>query len=80
MLRKKTKANDPGDWFAFARERLAAADSLWKHEGITPAGIECLQESVERYLKGYLVAKGWRLVKTHDLKRRKLRNLAPANG
>ena len=68
MLRKKTKANDPFDWFAFASERLKAADSLWNHEGLTSAGIECLQEAMERYLKGYLIAMGWRLIKTHDLK------------
>jgi HEPN domain-containing protein len=28
-----------------------------------------LQEAVERFLKGYLIAKGWTLVKTHDLER-----------
>lgn len=32
-------------------------------------GIELLQEAVERYLKGYLIAKGWRLERTHDLSR-----------
>ena len=29
--------------------------------------IELLQEAVERYLKGFLVAKGWKVKKTHDL-------------
>ena len=52
-----------------AQERIDSADSLWKHEGLTHTGIEALQEGVERYLKGYLVAKGWRLVRTHDLER-----------
>ena len=42
---------------------------LWKNEGLTAAGIELLQEAVERYLKGYLIAKGWTLIKTHDLER-----------
>jgi HEPN domain-containing protein len=69
MLRRKTKASQPADWFAFAEERLKAADLLWTHEDVTPSGIECLQESVERFLKGYLIGKGWRLVKTHDLER-----------
>jgi HEPN domain-containing protein len=69
MLRKQTSENDPADWFAFAEERVMAADSLWKDLGLTAAGIELLQEAVERYLKGYLIAKNWKLVKTHDLER-----------
>jgi HEPN domain-containing protein len=69
MLRKKTSAEDPADWFAFADERLTAADVVWKAEGLTATGIELLHEAVERYLKGFLVASGWRLVKTHDLER-----------
>ncbi len=36
---------------------------------MTALGIEALQESVERYLKGFLVGRGWTLVKTHDLER-----------
>ncbi|MBI2852241.1 MAG: HEPN domain-containing protein [Chloroflexi bacterium] len=27
-----------------------------------------LQQATEKYLKGYLIAKGWRLKKTHDLR------------
>ncbi|HYE33029.1 MAG TPA: HEPN domain-containing protein [Methylomirabilota bacterium] len=69
MLRKQTNASDPKDWFAFGAERLAAADLLHKHHGVTATGIETLQESVERFLKGYLIARGWALVKTHDLPR-----------
>ena|SRR6266566_1537590 len=67
MLRKRTSDKDPADWFAFARERVRSADVLHQHEGLTATGIEALQEGVERYLKGYLIAKRWRLVKTHDL-------------
>ncbi len=69
MLRKKTSEKDPSDWLAFAEERLMAADILWKMEGLTATGIESLQEAAERFLKGYLIAKGWELVKTHDLTR-----------
>jgi HEPN domain-containing protein len=36
-------------------------------EGLTSSGIELLQEAAERLLKGYLIAKGWHLVRTHDL-------------
>ncbi|MCX8091557.1 MAG: HEPN domain-containing protein [Verrucomicrobiae bacterium] len=67
MRRKVSNENDPRDWFYLAADRLRAADLLWKNEGLTASGIELLQEAVERLLKGYLVAKGWRLIKTHDL-------------
>ena len=67
MLKKQTSETDPADWFAFAEERLCGADVLWKAAGLTALGIEALQESMERHLKGYLVASGWRLVKTRDL-------------
>jgi len=69
MLRKRTNDQDPADWFAFAKERLRSVEILSKDAGVTAAGIELLQEGIERYLKGYLIAKGWALVKTHDLER-----------
>ena len=67
MLRKRSDEKDPADWFYLASDRLKAADLLWREEGLTAAGIEMLQEAVERYLKGYLIAKGWHLLKVHDL-------------
>lgn len=67
MLRKLSNESDPADWFYLATDRLRTADLVWNAEGLTASGIELLQEAVERYLKGYLVAKGWKLVKTHDL-------------
>src|SRR5437867_8939069 len=67
MLRKISSEGDPEDWFYLASARLRTADLVWKTEGLTASGIELLQEAVERYLKGYLVAKGWKLIKTHDL-------------
>lgn len=69
MLRKQTSDRNPADWFAFAEERMRAVDVLWKSEGLTAFGIEGLQEAIERYLKGFLIGKGWSLVKTHDLER-----------
>ncbi len=61
--------NNPEDWFYSASDRLRAADSLHKTEGLTHSGVELLQEAAERYLKGFLVAHGWRLARTHDLRR-----------
>ncbi len=67
MLRKQSDETDPADWFYLAEDRLKIADLAWAHEGLTASGLELLQEAVERFLKGFLIAKGWRLVKTHDL-------------
>jgi HEPN domain-containing protein len=67
MLRKQSSDKNPADWFYSASDRLKIADLAWASEGLTQSGIELLQESVERYLKGYLVAKGWILKRTHDL-------------
>ena len=67
MLGSLSDENNPAHWFERAADRLKVADLAWKHEGLTASGIELLQESTERYLKGYLIAKGWRLIKTHDL-------------
>ena len=58
MLRKLSNESDPADWFYLATDRLKTADLAWKVEGLTASGIELLQESVERYLKGYLIARG----------------------
>jgi HEPN domain-containing protein len=69
MLRRPTSETDPADWVALAAERLHGADVLWANLGLSALGIEALQEAAERYLKGFLIAKGWRLAKTHDLKR-----------
>lgn len=69
MLRRQTSANNPADWFELAAERLSIADLARANQGLTATGVECLQEAAERYLKGFLVAKGWTLEKTHDLER-----------
>jgi HEPN domain-containing protein len=62
-----THEDNPKDWFALAEERLRAADTLFAAHGPCFSAVELLQEAVERYLKGYLIAQGWKLEKTHDL-------------
>jgi HEPN domain-containing protein len=63
----RTDENNPEDWLKSARSRLASADRLFAEEGASEAAIELLQESTERFLKAYLIARGWRLRKIHDL-------------
>jgi hypothetical protein len=63
----KTSETNPSDWLLLAEERLTAADTLFHALGGTLSCIELLQESIERYLKGYLISKGWELRKIHSL-------------
>jgi len=63
----KTDEKNPEDWMFLARERLQAADALFQALGATYSGVELLQEAVERFLKAYLISKGWELQKIHNL-------------
>ena len=65
----KTDENNPQDWFLLAKERLEKADALFAQFGASYSGVELLQEAIERYLKGFLVAGGWPLERIHDLNR-----------
>ena len=48
---------------------MESADALVESRGICLSAVELLQESVERYLKGYLISRGWKLERIHDLNR-----------
>jgi HEPN domain-containing protein len=63
----KTDETNPHDWLILARERLTSADALFQSLGATLSGIELLQEAIERFLKGFLISKGWKLQKIHNL-------------
>ena len=63
----RTSESNPDDWYQLAADRIRAADLLIAEPGISYAGVELLHEAVERYLKGYLISKGWALRRTHDL-------------
>ncbi len=65
----KTSEANPEHWFLLASERLASADALYETRGACFSAVELLQESVERFLKGYLISNGWQLERIHDLNR-----------
>lgn len=65
----KTSESNPSDWYFLAEERLKSADALFSVRGASYSTVELLQEAVERYLKGYLVSKSWKLEHIHDLNR-----------
>lgn len=56
----------PKDWFKKAEADLKAAEILLKEESLGIAGF-LLQQAVEKYLKGYLLSRGWELKRIHDL-------------
>ena len=63
----KTDETNPRHWLEAGRARLTSADHLHFAEGASAAVVELLQEAVERYLKGYLIDRGWSLQRIHDL-------------
>jgi HEPN domain-containing protein len=55
------------DWFRFAREDLAAAQELAGRGSFHHQACLLSQQSAEKYLKAFLLSKGWKLVRTHEL-------------
>lgn len=56
----------PKDWFAKADNDLRAAEVLFKAQNIESASFH-VQQVIEKYLKGYLLLKGWKLRRIHEL-------------
>jgi HEPN domain-containing protein len=58
----------PGEWLRYADENLQVAEREMQNQ--TPAfHTVCFlcQSAAEKFLKGYLIAQGWTLEKTHDI-------------
>ena|SRR3989338_7606177 len=56
----------PKDWFRIAEKDLKRAEHLLAMDDPEGAGYH-LQQAVEKYLKGFLLSKGWELKRIHDL-------------
>ena len=56
------------EWFEKADHDFDAVNDILKGSGHPDVAGVLLQQGVEKYLKGYLISKGWKLIKTHDLK------------
>ncbi len=54
------------DWFRIGARDLRRARRLLDDYDYPGAGFN-LQQAVEKYLKGYLLARGWKLRRVHDL-------------
>lgn len=57
----------PKDWFDKAQKDIRRVENILKSdEDFEDAGFH-LQQAIEKYFKGYLLSKGWKLERTHDL-------------
>lgn len=54
------------DWLRIAEKDLGRAKKLLKEDDIELAGF-CLQQALEKFLKAFLLAKGWKLRRVHNL-------------
>jgi len=58
----------PAEWYTIAARDHGAAKALLKdRDEFLPVAGMLLQQTVEKYLKGYLLSKGWKLARTHHL-------------
>jgi HEPN domain-containing protein len=57
----------PADWFTQGDQDLQAAEILLTQNGPLPIVAFLLQQTVEKYLKGYLLSQAWSLRRIHDL-------------
>ena len=56
----------PQDWFRVGNKELNRARYLLNGGDLDGAGFN-IQQAVEKYLKGYLLSKGWELRRIHNL-------------
>lgn len=63
-MRKESRL--PDDWFEKARKDLRRVEVLLADDDVEGAGFH-LQQAAEKYLKGYLLGKGWPFKRIHDL-------------
>lgn len=56
----------PADWVRIAEKDLVRVDRLLDEHDPELAGF-CLQQAVEKFFKAFLLSKGWRLRRIHNL-------------
>jgi len=62
----KPESGYPADWYRIGARELDRARRLLDDGDYPGAGFN-LQQAAEKYLKGYLLARGWKLRRVHDL-------------
>lgn len=57
----------PRDWFRKGDSDIRTVELLLDHGGDLEIAASHIQQAIEKYLKGFLLSRGWKLKKTHDL-------------
>ena len=55
------------EWFEKGEHDISGARILYNSNHFTDTIAMLLQQSIEKYLKGYLISQGWKLERIHDL-------------
>ncbi len=55
-----------GDWFRIGGKEIERAERLFEDGDLNGAGFN-IQQAVEKYIRGYLLSKGWELRRIHNL-------------
>jgi HEPN domain-containing protein len=63
---RRDESHYPKDWFRIGDKELERAKNLFNIGDLEGAGFN-IQQAVEKYLKGYLLSKGWELRRIHDI-------------
>ncbi|MBM4046326.1 MAG: HEPN domain-containing protein [Planctomycetes bacterium] len=63
---QREESRYPADWFQIGDKELVRARNLFQLRDLDGAGFN-IQQAVEKYLKGYLLSKGWQLRRIHEL-------------
>lgn len=56
----------PKDWFRIGEKEIQRAENLLRFDDLEGAGFN-IQQGIEKFLKGYLLSKGWSLRRIHKL-------------
>lgn len=57
----------PEEWFKKGDDDKQAVEILLEHGGKSSVAACLAQQMLEKYMKGFLLSKGWMLKRTHDL-------------
>ncbi len=61
------KDNLVKEWFERARRDFESAKLLYTQQGYYEEVVFLIHQAIEKYLKGYLIFRGWKLKKIHDI-------------
>ncbi len=61
------ESNLPEDWFNKGDDDKQAVGILLEYGGKSSVAAFLIQQMLEKYMKGFLLSKGWKLKRTYDL-------------